>query len=82
MNWTEKQEPNDKVPYHHIELLTPIGTYLIDWKGWKENPSYDIELKGEWIGTEYDLESAKNLAENHLLELNNQLNGFIKSQLV
>ena len=80
MNWTKVQEPNDKVPYNHTELVTPIGTYLIDWKGWKTSPSYDISLKGEWLDSQYDLDTAKNTAENHLLELCNQLNGFIKSQ--
>ena len=81
MNWTKESEPNNEVPYNHIKLKTPIGEYVVDWKGWKEIPRYDINLKGEWLGSEYDLESAKNLAENHLLETANQINGFIKQQL-
>lgn len=81
MNWTKESEPNKEVSYNHVKLQTPIGEYLVDWKGWKENPSYDISLKDEWIGSEYDLDSAKSLAENHLLEMANQINGFLKEQL-
>ena len=51
--------------------------YVIFWKRRKKYTSYGIELKDEWLGTEYDLESAKSLVENHLLETQEKLNEFI-----
>jgi|TARA_R110000851_G_scaffold308922_1_gene468103 hypothetical protein len=82
MNWTKESEPNNEVPYNHTKLETPIGEYVVDWKGWKERPSYDVSLKGECLGSEYDLESAKRIAENNLLELANQINGFLNQELI
>lgn len=79
MNWTLEKEPNEKVSYNHVLLETPIGEYIVDWKGWKENPSYDVSLEGIWLGGEYDLESAKKLAENHLIKTGNEINEFLKS---
>ena len=77
MIWSEVKEPNDKVSYNHVTLDTPLGEYIVDWKGWKETPSYDVSLNSEYIGSNYDLESGKDIAESHLLETANQLNGFI-----
>lgn len=82
MKWTKETEPTNEIPYSHVKLETPIGEFIITWKGWKENPSYDVECENEWIGSNFDLDSAKSLAEDHILETANQLNGFIKSQLV
>ena len=79
MKWTEPKPPTIGINhYDHVILTTPIGEYVIEWKSWKEQPSYDVNLDCEWIGCEYDLKSAKDIAENHLLELANKLNGFIK----
>ena len=82
MNWTKEKQPTEGIShYNHTILETPIGEFIIEWKGWKERPSYDVMLKGEWIGCEYDLQSAKEIAKNHLIDLFNQLNGFMKEHL-
>ena len=66
MNWTDPQPPTTNVGYNHVKLSTPLGEILITWKGWKERPDYGIEFESEWIGVEYDLESAKNRAIEYL----------------
>jgi len=79
MNWTEQKGPTEGIShYDHITLKTPIGIFIIEWKSWKTKLSYDIQLNNEWIGFEYDLKSAKDIAENHILNLTNELNDFVK----
>lgn len=78
MNWSEIKEPNKEVSYNHVILESPLGKFVIDWKGWKENPSYDIQLNDEWIGSEYDLETAKGFVNQYLVDKTNKLNEFIK----
>jgi len=60
MNWTEPTPPTANISsYDHVICETPLGQAKIEWKSWKDSPSYDIELDGKWIGCEYDLEKAK-----------------------
>jgi hypothetical protein len=80
MNWTKEIPPNKEVPYNHVKLNTPIGEYVVDWKGWKHSPSYDINLGQEYVGSSFDLESAKELAEEDLLKTVGELNEFLKQQ--
>lgn len=81
MNWSEINEPTDKFKssYDYIFCKTPLGIIIIEWKSWKENPGFSIELDGRiWIGTEYDLDAAKNKAKEYfeikLKELQDFLN--------
>ena len=66
MIWTEIEEPNDEIPYTHTKTITPIGTIVIDWKSWKEQPSYDVSHGNEQIGTAYSLVDAKKIAFKHM----------------
>lgn len=44
------------------------------WNSWKERDSYDVMLNdSDWVGAEYDLESAKELARNHLVKKHKEL---------
>lgn len=66
--WTDVQEPNSEICYHHIKAKTPFGDIVIDWKGWKDFPSYDISAdfeKTSYIASENDLESALDSANDH-----------------
>ena len=36
IEWTDVLEPNESVRYHHVYGYTPIGRFLITWKGWKD----------------------------------------------
>ena len=78
MKWSEENKPNQDVSYYnHVIAETPIGKLMIEWKGWKENPSYDVVINGMWIGVEYDLESAKRLGEKHINKVYEKLKLFL-----
>lgn len=81
MQWTEPSKPLDGVSYYdHVILKTPIGDIIIEWKSWKEMDSYCITLNGDkWIGSEYDLDSAKNKAEDFIKSVSSQLIAFISA---
>jgi hypothetical protein len=67
MYWTDPKPPTEGISYYdHTIASTPLGTILIEWKSWKKNPSYDITIGGEWLGCEYELEIAKEVALKYL----------------
>lgn len=79
MKWTENTPPKEGVSYYdHCKLNTPLGLFIIEWKGWKVNPDYDIELDGKWIEVCYTLQDAKDKVKNYLTEINQKLNEFLK----
>lgn len=73
MKWSKEFKPNNKIRYNHVKCETPIGEFVITWKGWKDSPSYDVELNDEWIGSESDLQNAKKISNNYIIDLTNQL---------
>jgi hypothetical protein len=44
--WSEERKPNADVPYNHVIGTVGQISVTIDWKGWKDYPSYDISV--EW----------------------------------
>jgi len=45
IEWSDVQEPNEHCSYHHVVFKSSlIGEIVIDWKGWKEYPSYDCYI--------------------------------------
>lgn len=79
MKWTEPKKSTDGVSfYDHTIAETPIGRMIIEWKSWKESPSYDVMLDNEWIGVDYDLESAKQIGVNHLNEKLKKLTAYMQ----
>lgn len=78
MNWTEPKPPTEGTSYYdHITTETPLGRAIIEWKSWKYSPSYSITIGDDYIDTEYDLEEAKILARNHLIEKHKELSDFL-----
>ena len=78
MNWTEPKPPTRDVSfYDHTICETPLGKIIIEWKSWKESPSYDIMLDGNWIAVEYDLETAKYVAKEYILNKQRELSDFL-----
>lgn len=74
MNWTKESKPSEHIRYNHICCTTPLGVLSIEWKGWKERPNYDIMLDtGDWIGSEYTLDKAKEAAEQYMDDLIDKL---------
>ena len=79
MNWTEPKPPTEGVSREdHILCETPLGEIIIEWKGWKENPSYGVMLNHtEYLGVEYSLEEAKLVAYNYLKNKSKELLDFL-----
>jgi hypothetical protein len=78
MNWTTLNKANKTISnYDHIICDIPLGKCVIEWKSWKDNPSYDISVNGEWIAVEYDLETAKEKTRNYVITKYNELKLFI-----
>lgn len=78
--WTQPEPPTEGVSnYNHVILRTPVGEFRIEWKGWKETPSYDITLNEGWVDSKPSLETAKHCVESHLLKISKSLNEFINN---
>lgn len=79
MEWTSNQPPTEGYShYDHTTLDTPLGLFRIEWKGWKDTPSYDIMLNGDrWIGCEYSLGDAKRAVKDYLITKRDELSNFI-----
>ena len=43
IDWSEEFEPNAKCRYNHVIGNSPLGEFLISWKGWKSFPSYELD---------------------------------------
>ena len=70
--WTDPQEPNNELCYHHVISTTPFGDITIDWKGWKDYPSYDVAMDFvlyEHFGSYDSLDEAMAEAERKWTEL-------------
>lgn len=76
--WSKVQEPNLQILYNHITLDTPLGLFVIDWKGWKEQPTYDLSLNYEWLDSPFSLEEGKEFVKKYLTEKAEALNDFIE----
>ena len=69
IEWSDVKCPNEENPYHHVIGKTPLGDFLITWKGWKESISYDIEHEFYsahvcGFSSFFSLEEAKEQAKN------------------
>ena len=75
MVWTEPKPPIEGISYYdHTVCETPFGKLKIEWKSWKENDSYDVMLNdSDWVGAEYSLESAKEIARDFLVKKHKDL---------
>lgn len=79
MNWSESLKADgDKSNYDHVKCESPLGVILIEWKSWKDSPSYGIGLEGQYLGSEYSLEDAKEKAREYLENKYNELGIFLK----
>jgi hypothetical protein len=80
MKWTENKPPIEGISfYDHTISETPIGKMIIEWKSWKERPSYDIMLENEWIGVGDDVDEAKDIALNFIKEKSEKLVTFLST---
>lgn len=81
MNWTEPKPPTKGVSYYdHITCETPIGTFMIEWKSWKYSDLPSVMLDEEYIGCGVDVESAKNIAHNYIVNKYEELRKFLENE--
>lgn len=43
IEWGEPQQSNSECSYNHLIGMTPLGRFLITWKGWKDDPGYAVD---------------------------------------
>ena len=80
MKWTEPKKSTERVSfYDHVIAETPIGIMIIEWKSWKDRPSYNVELNKECIGVEYNLDDAKKIGEGYLQGLLKKLTEYMQN---
>lgn len=60
IQWNPVTPSNKEVPYDHVIGTTPLGRFLITWKGWKEDPGFVVEETpwGEWLDCYSELDEA------------------------
>lgn len=82
MSWSEISDPKEGVSYYtHTTLETPLGKAILEWKGWKEYPSYSVTIDGEYISEEYGtIDEAKEKVREYLTEKLNQLSTFLSDK--
>ena len=45
VKWSDPRSPTEGgCRYNHVTADTPLGTITIEWKGWKDRPSFTCEL--------------------------------------
>ena len=64
IKWGDEQAPNDECSYTHVKGESPLGEFLITWKGWKQHPAYDVEVSPwGWLDSGTGLQDAKDIAK-------------------
>ena len=44
LEWSEPRPPNSECPYDHVVAPLAGRQIYIEWKGWKDYPSYEVAL--------------------------------------
>lgn len=63
--WSAPMPPSEACRYDHCSAASSLGTFQIEWKGWKERDSYCVYREEEYLGSLDTLEEAKQLAQDH-----------------
>lgn len=70
LEWGEETPPNGACCYHHCDAPSPFGLVRIDWKGWKDYPSFGLTVNGEFVSCNACVvEGAKEEAQDEILRL-------------
>lgn len=66
LEWSEERQPCWECGYNHVVATSPFGQWRIEWKGWKENPSFYLVLQDLPMQTEamQSLDDAKAAAQS------------------
>lgn len=77
LKWSDEKEANVNIRYNHIILVTPIGDFTVEWKGWKECDSKTVYLDGYYLADFYTIEEAKDFAKLKLLQTYNDIGAML-----
>jgi hypothetical protein len=74
IEWSEEFPSCEEVRYNHVIGSTPLGRFLITWKGWKEDgdkgfsideaPWDNFSSPTDYLVGGYDLEETKKVCED------------------
>lgn len=62
--WSGPWPPNARIRYDHFVAQTPIGEFSIEWKSWKTDPDYSLNLNSVEQATFHSVDEAKAGAAN------------------
>ncbi len=83
MNWSKNYPPTEgKSYYNHCTCETPLGEAKIEWKGWKNNPDYGVEIDGIYIDSTYNLEEAKLIVRDYLSMKYQEIRNFLEDERI
>jgi hypothetical protein len=79
MEWIEPLPDRPGIKFYNRTILTtPIGQIMIEWENWEEKSDYYIEINGNYVGTSYSLDEAKQKSLNYLCDKYKELKEFLK----
>lgn len=82
LEWSNIQPPDEYIKYTHTTCKTPLGEIRIEWKSWKDYPSYGFYVyeTDYWIGSSITLEDAKQAVEDYIMVQYNTLKEFVENE--
>lgn len=75
--WSKEQQPNEEIRYNHMLLVSPLGVFSLEWKGWKQYDSVCVYLDQEYLDSFYCIEEATEYVDGVLLNKLKQLSEFL-----
>ena len=64
--WGSEIPPVAACRYNHVNGESPLGRFVLAWKGWKDSDSVEVEGPQGWISAEEGLIEAKRAAQDWL----------------
>lgn len=75
--WSKEQQPNEEIRYNHMLLLSPLGVFSSEWKGWKKYDAVCVYLDQEYLDVFNTTEEAKLYVDGVLRNKLKQLSEFL-----
>lgn len=75
--WSKEQHPNEEIRYNHMLLVSPLGMFSLEWKGWKKYDAVCVYLDQEYLDVFNTTEEAKAYVKWFLYNKLKQLSDFL-----
>lgn len=69
LQWSEATPPNSECPYDHSTAATSLGLFRIEWKSWKDYPSFTLHFREDFVDSYVTQTAAKEGAAAHLKKI-------------